>query len=33
MAVTVYWRDSWEAAKKEAAREKRPLVLELFMEG
>jgi uncharacterized protein len=32
MAV-VYWRDSWEGALIEAKEAKRPLVLELYMEG
>ncbi len=32
MAV-VYWRNSWEVALAEAKKEKRPLVLELYLEG
>jgi uncharacterized protein YyaL (SSP411 family) len=32
MAV-VYWRDSFESAQKEAEKEKRPLALELYLEG
>jgi len=32
MSVVVYWRDSWEAALKEAGEQNRPLVLELYME-
>lgn len=31
--TAVSWRDSWEAAFKEAKKEKRPVVLELYMEG
>lgn len=33
MATVVYWRDSWESALNEAKKEKRPVVLELYMEG
>jgi|WetSurMetagenome_2_1015567.scaffolds.fasta_scaffold757876_1 uncharacterized protein YyaL (SSP411 family) len=31
--AVVNWRDSWNAALEEAKQAKRPLVLELFMEG
>jgi thioredoxin-related protein len=31
--AAVDWRNSWESALKEAQKEKRPLVLELYMEG
>ncbi len=33
MTAAVYWRDSWNAALKEAKEANRPLVLELYMEG
>jgi thioredoxin-related protein len=33
MSAAVYWRDSFESAQKEASKEKRPLVLELYLEG
>lgn len=29
----VNWRNSWESALQEAQKEKRPLLLELYMEG
>jgi uncharacterized protein YyaL (SSP411 family) len=32
MAV-VYWRNTWESALAEAGKEKRPLVLELYLES
>jgi hypothetical protein len=32
MTAVVYWRDSWEVARKEAKQANRPLVLELYME-
>ena len=32
MTAAVYWRDNWEAALKEAKEQKRPVVLELYME-
>lgn len=33
MAKAINWRGSWDAALKEAAKEKRPVVLELYLEG
>jgi hypothetical protein len=33
MAGEVNWRDRWDAALKEADQEKRPLVLEFYLEG
>ncbi len=30
--AAVYWRDSWDAALEEAKKEKKALVLELYME-
>lgn len=33
MSAVVYWRNSFESALEEARKEKRPLVLELYMEG
>jgi thioredoxin-related protein len=32
MTAAVYWRESWEAALKEAKEQNHPLVLELYME-
>jgi hypothetical protein len=32
MTAVVYWRDNWETALKEAEEQKRPVVLELYME-
>ncbi len=33
MTAAVYWRDSWDAALKEAKEANKPLVLELYLEG
>lgn len=33
MSDAVNWRGDWEAALKEAKEAKRPLVLEIYMEG
>ncbi len=33
MTDLVHWRDNFEAARQEAAQAKRPLVLELYLDG
>jgi thioredoxin-related protein len=33
MSEAINWRSSWDAALEEAKKAKRPLVLELYMEG
>ncbi len=33
MAALIYWRETWEQAKQEAQQQKRPLVLEFYMDG
>jgi len=33
MSETINWRTDWEAALKEAQKENRPLVLEIYLEG